>query len=150
MYKHILLPTDGSALSDRAVESGIALAKALNAKVTGFFAIPSVSFGDYIELARNCSTAMQQIQEREAQLNQAAKRILGAVEKLAKQAGVECAVLQASSDRPADAIIEAAKSNGCDLVFMASHGRRGLDALLLGSETSKVLTHSKIPVLVCR
>ena len=150
MYKHILLPTDGSELSDRAVVSGIALAKALNAKVTGFFAIPSVSFGDYIEIARKSSTAMQQMREREEQLNQAAKRILGTVEKLAREAGVECAVLHASSNSPAEAIIEAAKSNGCDLVFMASHGRRGLDALLLGSETSKVLTHSKIPVLVCR
>ena len=150
MYKHILLPTDGSELSGRAVESGIALAKALNAKVTGLFAMPSVTFGDYVELSRNAATATQQMKEREAQLNAAAKRILGAVEKLAREAGVECAVVQTPGDRPAEAIIEAARSNGCDLVFMASHGRRGIDALLLGSETSKVLTHSKIPVLVCR
>ncbi len=150
MYKHILLPTDGSELSERAVQSGIALAKALNAKVTGFFAIPSVTFGDYVELSRNPATAMQQMKEREAELNQAARRILAAVEDRAREAGVECAVAQTPSDRPAEAIIEAAKSNGCDLVFMASHGRRGVDALLLGSETSKVLTHSKIPVLVCR
>ena len=150
MYKHILLPTDGSQLSEQAIKSGIALAKSLNAKVTGFFAKPSLSFVDYIELARNSSPAMQHMDEREAQLDQAAKRILGTVERLAHEAGVACDVVCVSSDNPADAIIEAAKSKGCDLVFMASHGRRGLAALLLGSETSKVLTHSKIPVLVCR
>ena len=150
MYKHILLPTDGSKLSEHAVKAGIALAKSLNASVTGFFAKPSLSFGDYVQLARSSSTATRQMEEREARLNRAAKRILGTVEKLAREAGVRCDVLLAASDSPADAIIEAVKSKGCDLVFMSSHGRRGLDALLLGSETTKVLTHSKIPVLVCR
>lgn len=150
MYKHILLPTDGSQLSEQAIKSGIALAKSLNARVTGFFAKPSLSFGAYIESARKGATARQHMDEREAHLNQAAKRILGTVERLAHEAGVACDVVYVQSDSPADAIIEAAKSKGCDLVFMASHGRRGLDALLLGSETSKVLTHSKIPVLVCR
>ena len=148
MYRHILLPTDGSELSERAVKSGIALAKAVNAKVTGFFAKPSVSFGTYVELARNTATAMQQLDEREVHLTEAANRIVGNVEKLAREAGVECSVLCATSDSPAEAIVEAAKSAQCDLIVMASHGRRGVNALLLGSETSKVLTHSRIPVLV--
>ena len=150
MYKHILLPTDGSPLSEQAVRSGIALAKSLNARVTGFFAKPSLSFGDYVELARTSATANERMVERQARLERASKRILGTVEKLAHEARVQCDVLVAASDSPADAIIDAARSKQCDLVFMASHGRRGLDALLLGSETTKVLTHSKIPVLVCR
>ena len=150
MYKHILLPTDGSELSGRAVESGIALAKALGAKVTAFFAKPSVSLGEYLELSQKAATATTQIEEREAQLDRAASRILHDVEQRARDAGVECAALRAESDHPARAIIEAAHTSGCDLIFMASHGRRGIDGLLLGSETSKVLAHSKIPVLVCR
>ena len=150
MYKHILLPTDGSELSDRAVESGVALAKALGAKVTAFFAKPSVSFGEFLELSQNAPRAKAELEERQARLDQAAKRILHGVEQSARDAGVECALLETPSDHPAQAIIDAAKSNGCDLVFMASHGRRGLDALMVGSETNKVLTHSKVPVLVCR
>jgi nucleotide-binding universal stress UspA family protein len=150
MYKHILLPTDGSALSERAVKSGIALARCLKARVTGFFAKPTLSFGDYVELTRNSATADKRMKEREAHLRLGAKRVLATVERLAREAGVACDVVWVQSDSPADAIIEAARSNGCDVVFMASHGRRGLDALLLGSETTKVLTHSKIPVLVYR
>ena len=150
MYKHILLPTDGSPLSEQAVTSGIALAKSLRAKVTGFFAQPSLSFGDYVEAARHSATATRDMKERETRLKQASKRVLDAVDRIAREAGVACDVVSVASDSPADAIIEAAQARGCDLVFMASHGRRGLDALLLGSETTKVLTHSKIPVLVCR
>jgi nucleotide-binding universal stress UspA family protein len=148
MYTHILLPTDGSELSAAAVQNGIRFAKGLGAKVTGICVIPS----QYLSTSEGLS--------REAYLELPAKRLkaakefaavsLATVEKAAKEAGVDCEVVVEMSDQPYEAIIQTAERKGCDLIMMASHGRRGVKALLIGSETQKVLTHSKIPVLVYR
>ena len=146
MYSHILLPTDGSELSARVVQEGVRFAKSINAQVTAlhvtglFFASGMPSHADVVA----------KIRDHEERAAESAKRALGAVEETARSAGVACTVLHRSSDNPWEEIIKVAKERGCDLIFMASHGRRGVGALLLGSETNKVLTHSTIPVLVCR
>jgi nucleotide-binding universal stress UspA family protein len=145
MFKHILIPTDGSDLSRKAVLYGVRLAKESGAKVTGLtvaepyrvatmdtILIP-VDEGDYEEQSRVLSEkAMEQ------------------VKMAAQAAGVPCETVREVNDQPYRAIIDAAQALQCDLIVMASHGRRGISALLLGSETAKVLTHSTIPVLVYR
>ncbi|WP_126446087.1 universal stress protein [Sulfuricystis multivorans] len=147
MFKHILVPTDGSQLSQEAVMRAITFAKETGARITFFYAKPEYPVAFYGEGALIDPTTP----EKFAQMaEQQAKEILDACTKLAAAEGVECATRSKTSDIPYEAIIEAADAAGCDLIFMASHGRRGLGALLLGSETQKVLTHSKIPVLVYR
>ncbi len=147
MYKHILLPTDGSAASTRAVDAGLALAKAVGARVTGFHAAPpAVPF----VFGKALAEAYMSPGERAAAIEQATGRYLSAIERAAARAGVPCETVHVTSDFPADAILEAARKRKCDLVVMASHGRHGVAGVLLGSETQKVLTHSKIPVLVHR
>lgn len=146
MFKHILLPTDGSELAAKAIKSGVKFAKVLGARVTGFFAAPDlrlVAYGEWV------GELMAPVDYEKATKEQA-KNYLEAVEKEAKAAGVPCEVFHTIHDSPYQAIIEAAQGKGCDLIFMASHGRRGIAGILLGSETHKVLTHSKIPVLVYR
>jgi nucleotide-binding universal stress UspA family protein len=145
MYKHVLLPTDGSELSAKAVRDGIQLAKEIGARVTAVHITPPFYPS---EMSPSALTA--HAQEHEAKSKASAKRALGAVEEAARAAGVPCAVLHRVSDGPFEEIIQVANESGCDLIFMASHGRRGVKALLLGSETNKVLTHSRIPVLVTR
>jgi len=145
MFRHILLPTDGSPLSEAAMRKGIQLAKTINARVTGFCVAPALRYFGYdaeigTEFKKKAEAAVQ------AEVN---KNLL-AIEKAAKEAGVPCETAQEKSDQPYEAIIEAAQKKECDLIIMASHGRRGVQGLLLGSETQKVLTHSKIPVLVYR
>ena len=133
MFKHILIPTDGSELSSKAVQSGVALAKSVGAKVTGItVTVPSQVFSD-------ASPA-----------NAAGEKYLGQIKDAATAAGVHCNVIHAEHEQPYQAIIDATKRNGCDLVVMASHGRRGVSAFMLGSETVKLLTHSTVPVLVYR
>jgi len=147
MYKHILIPTDGSALSRKAIVNGVKLAKALGAKVTGLFAAPPatpVVYRDHLPVGYMTPQQHAKIIEK------AAASYLGVIEQVAKRAGVRCECIHVTNDFPADAILAIAKKNKCDLIFMASHGRRGLASVLLGSETQKVLTHSKIPVLVSR
>jgi nucleotide-binding universal stress UspA family protein len=147
MYKHILIPTDGSKLSDRAVAHGIALAKATGARVTGLFVAPAptpVVFEGLVPVG------YMQPEEHAALTARAAARYLGAIQTAAQQAGVPCEGETVTGEFPADAILEAAKRRKCDLIVMASHGRRGLAGVLLGSETQKVLTHTRLPVLVCR
>ncbi len=145
MFKHILLPTDGSPLSEAAMRKGIQFAKLLNAKVTGFCVVPSLPYvGCEAEIGADFKG------QAEAALHAEVKKNLLAIETAAKEAGVECETAKAKSAQPYEAIIEAAATKECDLIIMASHGRRGVGALLLGSETQKVLTHSKIPVLVYR
>ena len=146
MFKHILIPTDGSDLSERAVKAGIDFAKAIGAKVTGFRAMELYAwqYGDVIPLDVY-STELRE--ERETALS---NKSLQSVTDYAKSAGVMSQVYHAKGIVPYEGIIKAAEDNGCDLIFMASHGRRGLAGLLLGSETVKVLTHCKIPVLVYR
>ncbi|CAG0997508.1 TRAP-T-associated universal stress protein TeaD [Burkholderiales bacterium] len=147
MYKHILLPTDGSPLSARAVAAGVGLARAVGASVTGLFVAPPatpVLFRHKLPVGYIAPDRHAELIEREA------ARALGAVEKAAKAARVACRLERVVGDFPAEAILEAAKRRRCDLIVMASHGRSGLKAVLLGSETQKVLAHAKVPVLVHR
>lgn len=145
MYKHILIPTDGSPLSEDAVHQGIALAKSLGAKTT-VITVSSFFHTSLLDPGVIIGTPQGYQREREA----LAAKYLGIAELAAKAAGVPFRALHVIHDHPYAAIIEAAQKNQCDLIFMASHGRKGVSALILGSETTKVLTHSKIPVLVCR
>ncbi|WP_301100289.1 universal stress protein [Propionivibrio sp.] len=147
MFKHILVPTDGSQLSQDTVRRAVSFAREAGARITAFYAKPEYPVTYYGEGALIDSTTPEQfsdLAEQQAQQN------LGFVETLCHEAGVHCNKLTSSSDIPYEAIIEAATQSDCDLIFMASHGRRGFSGLLLGSETNKVLTHSKIPVLVYR
>jgi nucleotide-binding universal stress UspA family protein len=147
MFTHILVPTDGSQLSSDTAKRAIAFAKETRAKVTFFFAKPDYPVAFYGEGALIDPTTPDKFAEM---AEQQAKEILAAHEALASADGVICASISAVSDIPYEAIIAAAEESGADLIFMASHGRRGISGLLLGSETQKVLTHSKIPVLVYR
>lgn len=147
MFKHILVPTDGSDLSKQTVARAISFAKESGAKVTAFFAKPEYPIAYFGEGALIDPTTPEKFAEL---ADQQAAEYLEEVAAQAKAAGVECAVQSSTSDIPYEAIIEAAEKSGCDLIFMASHGRRGISGFLLGSETNKVLTHSKIPVLVYR
>jgi nucleotide-binding universal stress UspA family protein len=145
MFKHILLPSDGSPLSEAAMRKGIQFAKTINARVTGFCVTPKLRYFSYDsdigrEFEKQAAAAVQA---------EVAKNLL-AIKKAAKEAGVACDTAQEKSDEPYEAIIAAAQKRQCDLIIMASHGRRGGEGLLLGSETQKVLTHSKIPVLIYR
>ena len=148
MFKHILVSTDGSKLSGKAIRTAVRLAEATGAKVTGAYVIaPYVApaYGEgVIYMPAVSPKRYKQITQREA------RKALAAVEIEARTAGTEYGGAMLTADNPWEGIIRTAKAKKCDLIVMASHGRRGLAGLLLGSETTKVLTHSKIPVLVCR
>ena len=146
MFKHILVPTDGSPLSERAVHGAIALAKENGARITALFAEPEFHAYFVEGLAIDATVWQKTADLVEAETT----KVLGFVEEACKAANVPCTKLAIRTLVPYEAIIDAAEKGGCDLIFMASHGRRGLNALLLGSETVKVLTHSTIPVLVYR
>jgi nucleotide-binding universal stress UspA family protein len=148
MFKHILLPTDGSKLSSEAAEAGVRLAKALGARVTGLFAAPPATPIIYKAML---PVGYASPEEHQRMIEKAAGSYLGAIEKAARAAGVRCETVTVTSDFPADAILATAKKRRCDLVFMGSHGRRGLRrSSLLGSETQKVLSNGDLPVLVFR
>ena len=147
MFKHILVPTDGSALSLRAAKNAVRFAKAHGASITAFYAAPEYHpniAGDYIPANFVPPSAF------EKQIQKTADKYLDQIKKLAAAGDVPCSGSYASSDSPYQAIIKAANANKCDLIFMASHGRGGIAGLLIGSETNKVLTHCKLPVLVYR
>jgi len=147
MFKTILIPTDGSALSRKAIALGVKLAKATGAGVVGVFAAPAptpVVYRDHLPVG------FVTPQEHAKMMRDTAGQYLGAVARAAKKAGVRYEGVQATSDFPAEVILTVARKKRCGLIVMASHGRRGLRGVLLGSETQKVLTHAKIPVLVCR
>jgi nucleotide-binding universal stress UspA family protein len=148
MFKHILVPTDGSELSQGAARIAVRLAKSLGARITAFHAIPPYTLplndGMYVYVEAFSP------EEYKASTEKFATEVLAAIQAEAKTAGVECAPLVVTAGAPWEAIIKAAESRKCDLIVMASHGRKGLAGLLLGSETTKVLTHSKIPVMACR
>ena len=145
MFKHILLPTDGSELSGAAIPKAIQFAKSINAKVTAFHVIlPFHVFTVHTEMLEDTKGQY----ERQSKLH--AEQFLAEIKKAAEKAGVNCATDCVTSEHPYEMIIKAAEKNGCDLIMMASHGRRGMQGLLIGSETQKVLTHTKIPVLVLR
>lgn len=147
MFKHILVPTDGSDLSRQTAERAISFAKEAGARLTAFFAMPEYPVAYFGEGALIDPTTPEAFAEL---VEQQADRYLGEIQAMCEQAGVEISLLKETSDIPYEAIIDAANKQGCDLIFMASHGRKGLGGFLLGSETNKVLTHSKIPVLVYR
>jgi nucleotide-binding universal stress UspA family protein len=147
MFKHILVPTDGSELSRATAKRAVSFAKEAGARVTVFFAKPEYPIAYFGEGALIDPTTPEKFAEL---ANEQAAEYLGEVQRECEALGVPCATTSATSDIPYEAIIEAAENAGCDLIFMASHGRRGISGLLLGSETNKVLTHSKIPVLVYR
>ena len=149
MYRNILVPTDGSPLSLKAAKEAAQLAKAQKAKVTAYYAIaPFV----YPPAGEGLIVSPELFSEKEyaKRMKKFAGEALSEVEAVAKKAGVEFEATSAIADSPWKGIIDAAAAKKCDLIVMASHGRRGLEGLLLGSETMKVLTHSKTPVLVCR
>lgn len=147
MFMHILVPTDGSDLSGETVKRAISFARESGARITFFYAKPEYPVAFYGEGAFIDPTTPEKFAEM---ADQQAREILSACEQLAREGGVGAATLAVTSDIPYEAIITGATTAGCDLIFMASHGRRGISGLLLGSETQKVLTHSKIPVLVYR
>ena len=148
MYRHILIPTDGSELAEHGVAHGLALAKSLGAKVSVIFVVeptlvptsaPETS-GRFLEaVARYAELRKEQ-----------ATSVLDRAAKAAKEAGVFCETVQVENGQPHQAIIAAAGDRGCDLIVMSSHGRSGLSMLLIGSVTNKVLTNAKTPVLVCQ
>jgi nucleotide-binding universal stress UspA family protein len=147
MYKHILLPSDGSRLSRKAVKQGVALAKSIGATVTGFYANPGIPI-EYFEVDAPMPQSVYDAEsKRERKFT---VKVLAEIAEAARRAGVPCDCVSEESRSAADAIMATAKKQRCDLIFMASHGRHGISAVLLGSETTKVLTHSNIPVLVCR
>jgi nucleotide-binding universal stress UspA family protein len=148
MVKHILVPTDGSKLSTRAIRAACDLARTCSAKITGVYVIPPWVPPIYAE--GMIYTADLGPKRHKALMVRAAKKALAVVTTEAQLAGVACATASPAADQPWEGILKTARAKRCDLIVMASHGRRGLAGLLLGSETTKVLTHSKIPVLVCR
>ena len=147
MFRNILVPTDGSALSRKAIKRAVQLAKEQKGRVTGFYVGPTWKPRGNDE---SIPYRMVSPDEHAASVKKTAARILDAVRKEAEKAGVPCTTSFSTDDYPYARIVEAASRNGCDLILMATHGRRGISRLLLGSETSKVLAHSKVPVMVCR
>jgi nucleotide-binding universal stress UspA family protein len=147
MYQRILLATDGSSLSKKAVRSGIDLALALGAELVALNVVPRYPVS-YFE--GGITISHEDVANIERQWADKGQAIVNAVQRAAELAGVQAKAVTARSDQVAEAILAAAKKHKCDLVVMASHGRRGIKRVLLGSETLHVLTHGSIPVLVLR
>ena len=146
MYRHILIPTDGSELAQNAVTQGLALAKVLSAKVTALTV--EASFNVY-DVPSSRELQMSGVfDEHFEQAKAHATKILSGVADAVMPAGVTCDTVQVEHNHPYKAIIETAKERGCDLIVMASHGRSGIAAVVLGSVTNKVLTHTNVPVLI--
>ena len=146
MFKHILIPTDGSAVAAKSIQAGVTLAKEMGAKVTGFYAE-----GPLAQLHKGGIAIPQELAaELDRRSHEYAARSVAEIEKAARAAGVAFEPLVVKSVEPYQAIIDAATEKNCDVICMGSHGHRGLLGLVLGSVTNKVLTHSKIPVIVFR
>lgn len=145
MFKHILIPTDGSELSNIAVSQGVQFAKEIGARVTGLTVTTPPHYLSY-----NSPYMAESDEYFGKNMQHQAERNLQFLQDEAHQRGVRCEVLHNVSDHPYEEIVRTAESTGCDAIFMASHGRRGVRGLLMGSETQKVLTHTKIPVVVFR
>lgn len=147
MFKHLLVPTDGTEFSLAAVRRAVSFASDAGARITFLHvehAFPAPYCGEGAIMDASAPASFHEQADRQAQ------QILGAAEAIAQAAGVACAALALVSESPYEAIVEAAERKACDLIFMASHGRSGIGRLLLSSETEKVLSHTKIPVLVHR
>ena len=146
MFKHILISTDGSPVSNKAAKAGIALARALGAKVTAYSALeePQLFYAEgYVPTQREIDGFLQRARE-------VGQKRVDAIGKMAKAAGVPFAAVVTKAYSPYEGIIAVARKRKCDVIFMASHGRRGLSKLIMGSVTQKVLTHTRIPVVVYR
>jgi nucleotide-binding universal stress UspA family protein len=144
MFKRILVPTDGSDLSNKAIAAAIELAKTLKAGVVGMTTLEPYSYSNLSEYRP------ETLDDYEERMEKVGAERLARLADAAAQAGVPVETVSVKSFSPYEAIIDTAKGKGCDLIVMASHGRRGLNAVLLGSETQKVLTHSSVPVMVYR
>ena len=149
MYRHILIPTDGSELAEHAVTNGLSLAKSVGAKVTVIIVQEPFDLLSVPETRSSQRQALENLAKHNEQGEKQAS-VLSRVADAAKQAGVPCDTMQVANARPYQAIIAAASERGCDLIAMSSHGRGGVSAVVLGSVTNKVLTHTKTPVLVYR
>lgn len=147
MYQHILVPTDGSELAGRAIETAIGLAQKLGARVTGVYAVP-----EYIPPVDAMVPVYQfpSKEEYERQAEVEAEVVFKSFSEACTKAGVPFDVIHGIDSHPYQLILATAAERGCDLICMSSHGRRGISALILGSETQKVLTHGEVPVLVVR
>jgi len=145
MFKHVLIATDGSELAQKAHAHGLALANALNARVTAVTVTDIYPTGPYSPIP-----LPSMIEHYEAAAALSAANILASVHDAATKLGVPCVTLHVKDQAPAEGILQAANEGGCDLIVMASHGRRGMKRLLLGSEAQKVMTLSSLPVLICR
>ena len=146
MFRNILVPTDGSALSRKAIKRAVRFAREQKARVTGFYVGPPWQlpvYGEYLP------PELLSPKEHARAVRKTAARYLAAVKRAAAAAGVRARCYYVMGEHPYEAILKAARRNRCDLIVIASHGRRGISRLLLGSETSKVLAHSAIPVMVC-
>jgi nucleotide-binding universal stress UspA family protein len=144
MFKHILIPTDGSPVASKAAKAGIALAHRLGAKVTAYCAMEALQ-PIYVE---GYVFSRRQLNGFEERARKAGQKHLDAIGKMAKAASVSFTSVVAKARTPYEGIIAAAKKRKCDVIFIASHGRRGLSKLIMGSVTQKVLSHSKMPVVV--
>ena len=147
MFKHILIPTDGSTLAGKAVKAGIELAKEIGARITVYYGLdpmPAPYYGDGYTIDARV------INDIERSARATGEKTLAKIAKAAAAVGVPCAGVITKPSTPYDGIIAVAKKQKCDVIFMASHGRRGIAGVVLGSVTNNVLTHSKIPVLVYR
>jgi nucleotide-binding universal stress UspA family protein len=147
MFKHVLIPTDGSKLSSKAVKKGVEFARLMNARITAIHVYPAYRGSPYGDFGPSDDVVEKQYREH---AEEAAEKFLAEAVKLADGAGVRCDTVILEGDSPWEKIIAVAKKRKCDVIFMASHGRRGLAGLLMGSETHKVLTHTDIPVMVFR
>jgi nucleotide-binding universal stress UspA family protein len=147
MFKNILIPTDGSPLSQKAVVQGVALAKSVGAKVTAFFAAPPATPIVYRD---RLPVGYATPGEHEEMIRKTAAKYLGFVERAAKKAGISCESVHVTSDYPEEGIVKVAQKKKCDLIVMATHGQGGLRGMLIGSVTQKVLNQAKIPVMVFR
>jgi len=145
MYKHILIATDGSDLAQRAVEQGLTLAKLMQSKVTAL----TVTEPWTAAVSGEWAVAFPVEEYEKASAANAAK-ILEDVQKTAASLGVVCDAVHVKDQYPAEGIIEEAKARGCDLIVMSSHGRRGIAKFVLGSQATRVLTHTTVPMLICR
>jgi nucleotide-binding universal stress UspA family protein len=150
MYANILLSTDGSEVATKGIKQGIALAKALNAKVTVITVTEPLPIDHGTGHASGWVPSAEEFDRFDAACKEQAGKVLDEVRAVAEQIGISAELLHIPNAHPATAIIETAKSRSCDLIVMASHGRRGFRKLLLGSQTSEVLTDGSVPVLVVR
>ena len=149
MIKNILIPTDGSLLSRRAAKDAVELAQKLGAKVTGFYVAPAFHIEVYDDMVYMPPDLLNP-KAHAANAKKAAERYLEFIKKMAADRSVPYEGYFVMNDSPSDAIVKAARKYKCDLIYMGSHGRTGITKLLLGSQTNKVLTHTRIPVLVHR